>query len=76
MLKMICFAIFTVAVINGSSIWEQFKEYRRSENEHEIKCLTVSASAEMVKTVLKDYAQENHLIDVKTDTIHIQINQN
>jgi len=75
MLKCISFAIFSIALLKGSSIWEQFKEYRRSENEHEIKRLTVKADAEMVKTILRDYVQVNHVIDIKTDTTHIMINQ-
>jgi len=58
-----------------STIWEQFKEYKRSQNEHEIKQLTLRSNAEMVNTILKDYVQGSHLIDVKTDTMHIQINQ-
>lgn len=74
MFKFISFAIFCIAILKGSRIWEQFKEYKRSENDHEIKRLTLTADAEMVKNILKDFVQANHLIDVKTDTIHIMIN--
>lgn len=74
MLKHICFAIFSIALLKGSSIWEQFKEYQRSKNEHEIKLLSITADADIVKTILKDYVEGERIINVKTDSIHITIN--
>jgi len=74
MFKCICYAIFSIALFKGSSIWEQFKEYQHSKNDHEIKLLTVTTDADMVKTILKDYVKADRLIDIKTDTIHMKIN--
>jgi len=56
MLKFITFAIFTIAILKGSSIWEKFMEYKRSENEHEINRLMLMSmtNAEMMKTMLDD----------------------
>jgi len=76
MFKFISLVIFSIAIIKGSSyssiIWEQFKEYQRSKNDHEIKKLIVSTEADIVKNIL-NHAQANRITDFKTNIAHVTI---